>query len=307
MLLRSSAEESSLTGGPVQRRQPGRLQLCMDPDASIFTLGIAPGWLSDFLYFSANNHPLHGILSCSPQNRFLRMERIAMEIAVIAFTSITANYKKKWTELKEVPDWLPDWAYFLTDPYWFTLAMVTIPGFIYRKLLFFLFTVPCCIASPDSGGCMKCCSGFFTWIFETMGYLIVALAVGLLATEYFTYDGENYENRNKYFEALVWVSVLGRVNGWGVYWAMYLGLQFNPWLAIGQPDPKVSENFVVTAIALGQWRIDKQRFQNHCLNILDKVQNGEIEDLEGESSDRPSGGLSCWACGRSSRIVHPAL
>merc|ERR1712083_710425 len=69
-------------------------------------------------------------------------------------------------------------------------------------------------------------------------------------------------------------SLLSRLTGYLIPWAMMLSLYFNPFIAFGQPDPYAEKSckyyiaMVGDLIGLGQWRIEKQFFQRILVEAL---------------------------------------
>jgi len=67
----------------------------------------------------------------------------------------------------------------------------------------------------------------------------------------------------------------GRVKAWFITWALYVFLQFNLFLAWGNTDPTSNGCFfpaVGDIVGLGQWRIEKQRFQRQIVSALAKME-----------------------------------
>merc|ERR1712048_1532716 len=59
-------------------------------------ISMPPGWWADLCYYSANQHPLHGIFACDPVHPLNWFERLQMEIATIAFTFFTLYIEHQW-------------------------------------------------------------------------------------------------------------------------------------------------------------------------------------------------------------------
>merc|ERR1712070_887398 len=61
--------------------------------------------------------------------------------------------------------------------------------------------------------------------------------------------------------------ITGRLEGYIISWMLMVLLVFNPLVAWGQPDP-AGEFCLGDIIGLGQWRIEKQKFQHLCIKAL---------------------------------------
>merc|ERR1719198_34254 len=59
--------------------------------------------------------------------------------------------------------------------------------------------------------------------------------------------------------------LLARLYGYVVSWLIFVLVIFNPFCAFGQPDPMGQSMYFAELIGLGQWTIERQRFQMQCL------------------------------------------
>lgn len=224
---------------------------------------IPPGWLADLLFYSANNHPLHGIFSADPEHRLSRKERAAMEVATVSFTVISAQLTDLWVVKEAAP------MRVLSDPFVFSIVIVTIPGMLMWKVLFTLFTCPC--AFVDKSRAEQSAinrSRMLTSISEAIAYSLIVLGVISLVCHILnaTADG----NR-----AVTIASVIGgRLHSYIISWVSMTLLAFNPLVAVP-----------IDSIGLGQWRIEKQRFQTRCLDIILR-KDGCAEDVDLESLEQ---------------------
>jgi len=120
---------------------PSCFQVGLDPDCTSWWNPFPQGWWPDVWYYSANNHPLHGIFMCDPIHPLSWIERVCMELATLGFTCWTAVLQYRW--VTEDPDASRSPFPFLQNPLIFSLVMVTIPGMIMWWTLFLLFTCKC--------------------------------------------------------------------------------------------------------------------------------------------------------------------
>merc|ERR1712032_937502 len=123
--------------GIARRRWP-ILQLGRDYDAERF---VPPGWCKDFAYYSANNHPFHGIFCADQTHPLLRRHRIVIELTTIALTVV---FEIVWSAfLKEKTEGTGFTVQFIIRQLW-SLLLLTIPSFIFWWFLYFLFVMPFC-------------------------------------------------------------------------------------------------------------------------------------------------------------------
>merc|ERR1711879_441831 len=66
------------------------------------------------------------------------------------------------------------------------------------------------------------------------------------------------------------MGLVGRLKGYVIGWLSMVLIYFNPLVAWGQTDP-VGGMCIGDLIGLGQWRIEKQRFQTLCLDKFENI------------------------------------
>lgn len=238
-----------------------------------------PGWWWDLCYYSANNHPLHGICACDPSHCLSKLKRFAMEMGAIGASVITVHLKTLLVTDDHGP--LTE----LRHPVVFTLVVATIPGMIMWHVLYYLFLHPHAHieesrSKPPRG--MRCA--------EIIGYLVVA--IGSLSNIWM-FIALIYGIRMTSLHG--WAVFVGRVAGWSFSWLYMLLVTFNPVIAWGQPDP-TEQSLLGDFIGLGQWRIEKQRFQTLCIRAM----RAWIESRPMSGRKRPDNGVCSieWKCGR---------
>jgi len=236
--------------------------VAMEPVAAEprFQVGWDPEALScwkDFVFYSANNHPLHGIFSCSPDHPLSCIERLAIEAVTIMFTYITL--------------WIAD----MNEDIQFTNAVVcmliiTIPGIVLWWLLFLLFTCPKLGIVNEAISRTDAIKKARSWrcIGERVGYGI-ALTVFLVMIG-FTIFGRHYISMG-------WNTLLvfrGRLKGYLIFSGLQTFVYFNPLIAWGTTDTHFTTfGLIGDLIGLGQWRIERQRFKWVCARALQQWAN----------------------------------
>lgn len=260
-------EVFGLASGTAARRETRMLQLGCDRDCEGACNPIPPGWWADLHYYSANNHPVHGILACDPNHSLSRLERVGMELSTFGFSFFVVGLQATWVEQGKAP------VQFLTQPLAFSILIVTIPGIVIWQLLFFLFTCPKCglVDLAQAGTKELSRARLWSGIGAATGWSLLVLGLlylGLVAVKEYQL-GDQHQLHSS-------TVLLGRLRGYIVSWVLMLLLSFNPFIAWGQPDP-AGKCSLGDIVGLGQWRIEKQRFQNFCLDHLDKVEQQLIE------------------------------
>mmetsp|Transcript_49767 Transcript_49767/g.142394 ORF Transcript_49767/g.142394 Transcript_49767/m.142394 type:complete len:483 (-) Transcript_49767:345-1793(-) len=224
---------------------------------------LPPGWREDLYYYSANNHPVHGIFARDPSHRLSRLERVGMEFSTIGFSLWALRLQVRWVSNHHAPGLLLD------NPVVFGLLVVTLPGLAIWHLLFHLFTCPRCglinksQASRQEVRQARCWSG----VGEALGWTLLALGLGYLAWKIAGSVGDESAQEGLHVTELA----LGRIKGYIISWLLMPLIYFNPVVAWGQPDPTKGFN-LGDYIGFGQWRIEKQRFQNFCSEHLDEIE-----------------------------------
>jgi len=241
---------------------PETFQIGRDCDDSGYRL-FPNGWTEDFLYYSANNHPLHGIFSCDRFHPLSWIERLMMELATFGMAFFTLFLHDKWVDSSAHA--AAHKVGILSNPMVFSLVVVTIPGIIVWWTLFLLFTCKWGIvnmaredvAGRQRGRNLQCAC-------EAIGHTLVLLGVAFLGL----HGLRNLHN--------VQPVVMGRVKGYVIAWFMMGFVYFNPLVAWGQPNP-VGAFCFGDLIGLGQWRIEKQRFQTMCMSGIEQI-NSELQN-----------------------------
>eukprot|EP00927_Polykrikos_kofoidii_P060148 TRINITY_DN55216_c0_g1_i1.p1 TRINITY_DN55216_c0_g1~~TRINITY_DN55216_c0_g1_i1.p1 ORF type:complete len:412 (-),score=19.95 TRINITY_DN55216_c0_g1_i1:78-1313(-) len=242
-------------------RTPRMLQLGLDRDCT--TAFFPPGWLNDLLFYSSNTHPLHGIFAADPMHRLCRKERAAMELASVSFMVTTARLMQTWVGNRAAPIKL------LSRPLVFNLLVVTIPGMLVSKLLLFLFKCPSGLLDKsrvDRSAITR--SRFLSAVSEGTGYLLILLGVLGLNRHLLSAPARG-------IRSVKMRTILAcRLQSYAISWLLMTLLTFNPLVAWGQPDPAKAPCFG-DLFGVGQWRIEKQRFQRRCLNAF--LQKGILQ------------------------------
>jgi len=194
--------------------------------------------------------------SCNAANPCTSFDRLAMEIGTMGLTLFTLKKHQLWVVEGEAPYW------WLAHPGVFNLVMVTVPGLIIWWLLFLLFSCPRIgyvdesIASPSQVRRAYWINIFFAII----GYAHVAIGVLAVFHPQSNCDVWNY-----------WRDVIsGRLKGYFISSMLMVFVYFNPLIAWGQPNPG-SPLHMGDLIGLGQWTIEKQKFQAVCRLALNKI------------------------------------
>eukprot|EP00421_Protoceratium_reticulatum_P068451 CAMPEP_0168417930 /NCGR_PEP_ID=MMETSP0228-20121227/31505_1 /TAXON_ID=133427 /ORGANISM="Protoceratium reticulatum, Strain CCCM 535 (=CCMP 1889)" /LENGTH=462 /DNA_ID=CAMNT_0008431793 /DNA_START=71 /DNA_END=1459 /DNA_ORIENTATION=+ len=213
---------------------------------------LPPGWREDLYYYSANNHPVHGIFARDPSHRLSRMERVGMELSTIGYSLFVLRLHKGWVSDQDAPVPLLD------NPMVFSLLVVILPGLVIWQLLFFLFTCPKCGLVNVSQSSRQEVRRAWIWsrAGEALGWMLLAL--GIL---YLVWRLSKNVTGSSHLGSLHVELVLGRLKGYVISWLLMPLIYFNPILAWGQPDAAKGFN-LGDYIGFGQWRIEKQRFQS---------------------------------------------
>jgi len=252
-------------------RRWNTFQLGRDPDC-VGSSWLPPGWSSDFCYYSANNHPLHGIFACDPKHRLSRLERIGMEFATFGLAITTSRLERIWVQEGQAP------LQVLSNPRVFSLVVVTLPGLLLWHTLWFLFTCPRCnVDKARSSVAVIKRAKRWKWAGAFLGHSLLWLGFASIVAWRMRHSQEGGWNRPELLAA--------RLQGYLVTWVCMLVFYLNPFVAWGQPDPK-GKPVAGEIIGLGQWRIEKQRFQLRCVETLDKLvtsQTSILRDVLGGS------------------------
>lgn len=225
------------------------------PEKGRFQLGLDPKWRScwkDFVFYSANNHPIHGIFSCSPDHPLSWKERLVIEAVTVIFTYVAI--------------WIPDanqHDHFTSE--WGQKFLATVPGVVLWWVLFLLFVCPKLGIINEASSTEELRTRAKKWrcVGEIVGYMIamcVLIGAGALAKH-----GRDYIRPGADTSTVL----QGRVRGYFVFWFLQAFVYFNPLVAWGLPDTTTSAfGYVGSLIGLGQWRIERQRFEWICAKAL---------------------------------------
>mmetsp|Transcript_29002 Transcript_29002/g.76664 ORF Transcript_29002/g.76664 Transcript_29002/m.76664 type:complete len:537 (-) Transcript_29002:17-1627(-) len=253
-------------------------------------------WWSDLYYYSANNHALHGIFSCDPASRLSSFERLSMEVGNIGFLCLLELLRYRWVTLEEAP------FLFLLNPRLFQFFVVTIPGMIYFRVCYKLFTCSCGIVHAEASNSARQKGKIYTTLGAAMGYSLVAAGILALIWVHHQCSGGEvltttvqpsspwdvpppsvpipYTAYHSCLHSCYIPVLLARLYGYLLSWLLMMMITFNPSAAFGQPDPTHDPIWIAEIIGLGQWTIEKQRFQMHCLNAALPGGVTRLEDPE---------------------------
>jgi hypothetical protein len=150
------------------------------------------------------------------------------------------------------------------------LLYVTLPGMVLWYILSFLFTMPCANVNEASDSPAEIHRGrIVRRVGAVTGHLITLLGfAGLAMVMIYLQDSDHFK------ESLILVA-RGRIKGYLIAWILMVSVCFNPFAALGNTDPDQSSYTVLDklcdCVALGQWRIEKMRFQNLCRQGLQRL------------------------------------
>mmetsp|Transcript_3737 Transcript_3737/g.7413 ORF Transcript_3737/g.7413 Transcript_3737/m.7413 type:complete len:524 (+) Transcript_3737:63-1634(+) len=218
------------------------------------------GWWPDLVYYSANNHPLHGIFACDNEHPLSWIERLVMEVASIGFSAATLALHDRWVIQHRGLD---ESMVILGNEFIFSLLVVTLPSIVMWWTLFLLFTCAKCHPNeakvPEQEAVR---ARNWRYVGAFFGYMLVILGIaGWFSLRYFSHIGSRMHRRRL---------LKGRLKAYFFATFMMVMVYFNPFVAWGQPVP--GEPFLLgDYIGLGQWRIEKQRFQAMCLTGAEKI------------------------------------
>jgi len=235
-----------------------------DPDCKGSTI-IPPDWIHDFYYYSANNHPLHGIFCCDNEHPLEKKERLCMEIATWGFSFYTVMLKTAWVNQGNAP--IP----MLENKVMFSLVVVTVPSMVMFWVLFLLFTCPCYVVDESTNDaasvkkarrCMR--------IGAVVAYTLCA--IGILFFLVRLVFSKVAQHHHMHLKSVI----ISRLSSYVIAWLMMLLIYMNPLLAWGQTDPDGTPSSLADLIGLGQWRIEKQRFQALSLKAAPHTEDPEL-------------------------------
>jgi hypothetical protein len=275
-----------------RRHVPDILQLPGDDAESVDSWA---DWFGDLYYYSANHHPLHGIFACDPANRLTKIERLAIEVGNFGILCLCYDLHSKWIDRHQAP------LEFLYKPHLFQLFVLVLPGMLYFRVCYKLFTCPCGVRSLHAPRAEWRCARRLEWLGELIAYAIILAGIASLIWFHHQCSGGSAETTTDapstpwdtgparlpqhnllvtadagvptpfapYHSCLsgIWQPVLkARVYGYLASWLLMVMVTFNPHFAFGQPDPTHEPIWIADQLGIGQWTIEKQRFQMHCMN-----------------------------------------
>jgi len=251
------------------------LQLGIDRDCRRHSSGlIPPGWWQDFVYYSANNHPLHGIFSCDLLGKALPLERAAIEFSTCSLTLafyvgivmttedyLNLNLGGSPASSASSSSSAPLLRLAL-DVIFVTLPSITIWHFLYN-----LFMMP--RFSRLNEAFASDADIVRAWRFRACGevlvYFMVLIGVSALIWRVYTKPGAMWDDMTLVIQT--------RLQAYAFEWIFMLAVTFNPIAAWGQVDPD-GPFCLGDILGLGRWRLEKQRFQVSCLRALQSGYSG---------------------------------
>ncbi|CAK0908080.1 unnamed protein product [Prorocentrum cordatum] len=266
-VVRAVVDAAALQEADGSARPTGRLLLGRDADIELADGGVclgvfALGWWEDFKYYSANNHPLHGILMCDPGHPLDWKERLMMEISTLCYTWFVMQTATQLSDAADAITWGPEGKALCS------VLFTTITGMVWWYALFMLFTVPCTDVDESAESASKVAKmKTIRRSCEAVGYFLVLSAV-LMAT-WSLWVHTDYVARPV---------LLGRLKAYAISWLLMFFLQFNPVVAFGNSDPAQKPTLIdklAAIIGIGQWRIEKMTFQYLCIRGLGDLDNGK--------------------------------
>jgi hypothetical protein len=232
------------------------LQISLDPDTDG---GLIPeGWWDDFVYYNVNVHPLLGILFCDPNHTLDRLERICMEISTIGLVIIIEARRRAWdVSWSNNPSASSAPYEILAHPVVFTIAASIIPMMTFY-FLFYMFTCQCGLvdeyrATEAEKARAKSCERGGSWSGRGLMAVLIGFAILTLV---------RYGNSLSFF-----IIAFSRCYAYVFHLLLALAITFNPVIAWGQPNPALGDGGFSALVGLGQWRIEKQRFQARCRRV----------------------------------------
>jgi len=226
------------------------------PEHGRFQVGLDPEWrtcLQDFSFYSANNHPLHGIFCCSPDHPLSWQERLVIEAVTVMFTYFTI-----WLAGENAEE------HFAND-FMFSIVFSTLPGVVLWWTFFLLFTCPKLGIANEAKSKKEDIAQARKWqcVGESLSYVIaVCVLIGVIS---FAITGRKYISLRDNTVA----GIRGRVQGYIVFWLLQTFVYFNPIVAWGQPHLTTTAfGFLGNITGLGKRRIERQKFQYICAKAL---------------------------------------
>jgi len=190
-------------------------------------------------------------------NRFNKTERAITEVLTISFAVVLIRSRASYVvqNLAPVP--------MLTNGFWYDLIVLTIPGMILWQFIFLLFTCPRLgMANPSKQQRSQVRTAE---MFTTLGAMIAYVTCFVMVTAVVADEARRY----KLTAVILWQVLQSRFKAYFISWAFYLLVPFNLLIAWGTSEPLDKKNTFADWIGIGQWRIEKQRFQGRLCDAAD--------------------------------------
>jgi hypothetical protein len=248
----SYAQIAETESGPPAPHFSSMFLLGREKDTPLHFGMFAPGWWEDFKYFSANNHPLHGIFMCDWYHPLDWKERLMMELSTWCYSWISLWVLGRHHDVFED---LHDLArFFHMLPY--TILFAMLPGIIWWHVLRLLYAMPCAnmdetrtsVAEVHQTRKIRRAS-------EIVAHILV-LTTWCLPLAFLPFP----------HGVVIMHVVLVRVKAYLLTWMLFLLIPFNPLLTIGNPNPLTQQTTlckVLGKLGIGKWRLQKLQF--NCL------------------------------------------
>jgi len=139
--------------------------------------------------------------------------------------------------------------------------------------LWYLFEDPCGITKRGAGACERCCNNICKIILEAFGYLLTVIIIVCTFFLVFVFSLQGFQgveiNDDDVINAEIMAALIARIQVYIYFFGLQILRRFNPWCAWGNPASDYVAGWELRdLLAIGQWRIEKQQFQNRCLDAL---------------------------------------
>eukprot|EP00756_Hemistasia_phaeocysticola_P064075 Hpha_TRINITY_DN7519_c0_g1::TRINITY_DN7519_c0_g1_i1::g.18899::m.18899 len=266
---------------PLEGTNEGNGVICgREPD------GLFPtGYWSDFYYYSANVHPIHGIFACDPSHRLAPIERLALELATIGYCFWSNKLNTEWTVEKRAP------FDFLEDPTVFSLTVVTVGGMFVWYLLYYLFICPWgSYDGTEMSGRMINYKKNITWYNQVVGWFITAALFILLVIFVYRHimmfmcDTQSHVcvEAVKQVRAEVAEVLTARIRSYFISWGLQFFAWFNPIFAWGS---WTNSSHIGNMFGIGQWKLERRIFKMKCHDIYLTHIHGGHHPAQGKQGD----------------------
>jgi len=247
---------------------PRQVQFGRDPDC-LPGKWTPPGYWQDVYYCFANMHPFLGIFMCDTMHPLSSFERLMIELATLAGSFQSLHWKKQVAK-GEPPLGITE----LNDPMVFSVLVVTLPGIVMWYILFLLFTTPYGGHKDLSRSTKEEIKRayYLRTSCATLGYLAVAFVFS-----FYIYTVESDWTVSKGQTPMI---IKARFNGYMINAIIPFLWYLNPFFAWGKTDPfKTAFDIgsIGDLIGMGQWRIEKQKFQATCVNAIELLKGEQLQ------------------------------